>query len=219
MSSLQRVACFIDGFNLYHAIDDLNAFSRGKSHHLKWLDLKQLAQGFIRPTIEEISAVHYFSAYAFWLPSAEARHKEYVAALESSGVTVKLGEFKNKERSCKRCNSKWIEHEEKQTDVNLALELLNRSWLKEFDRAIVITADTDIVPVLQMIKRDRPEIQLTAAIPHARFRNAISLRNACDTSIRIKESHLARSLFPEFVFSDGSVVATRPAKYLPPQPA
>ena len=216
MSSLQRVACFIDGFNLYHAIDELNQFNRGNSHHLKWLDLKKMATALIRPSKEEISAVYYFSAYAFWLPDKEARHREYVAALQASGVTVKLGEFKNNYRSCKRCSSKWTEHEEKQTDVNLALELLNRAWLKEFDKAIVITADTDIVPVLEMIKRDHSSLELVAAIPQGRYGNAIALRNACHSSVRIKETHLSSSLLPEFVYHEGQLVATRPPRYEPP---
>jgi hypothetical protein len=37
-----RVACYIDGFNLYHAIDDLD------KPHLKWLDVCALAKSLCR---------------------------------------------------------------------------------------------------------------------------------------------------------------------------
>lgn len=209
----RRVACFVDGFNLYHAIDDLRK-NQKPLHYLKWLNLKKLAHAFIRPSLETITDVHYFSAYAFWLSDASARHKQYVAALESVGVNVKLGQFKNKSRSCKQCKSNWIGHEEKESDVNFAVELLNRTWKNEFDRAIIVTADTDIVPVLQMIKKDHPCLELTAAIPEKRYGKAIALRDACHNSMRIKEDHLLKSLFAETIFDGaGKILAVCPSKY------
>lgn len=217
MTALKRVACFVDGFNLYHAIDDLSKAGKQR-HHLKWLDLHKLTQAFIRPSTEEVANIHYFSAYATWLPDAHLRHKQYVAALEAVGVTVKLGQFKQKNRSCKQCCANWIGHEEKESDVNFAVELLNRAWREEFDRAIIVTADTDIVPVLQMVKRDHPALRLTAAIPEQRYGNALALRNACHDSLRIKESHLLKSLFAaNVVDGGGNIMATRPGKYNPPK--
>lgn len=211
-----RVACFIDGFNLYHAIDDLSSHGKQR-HYLKWLDLRALANCYIRSQSETLSAVHYFSAYATWLPDAYARHREYVSAIQAKGVTVKLGQFKKKPRSCRACGSKWDGHEEKESDVNFAVELLNRAWRGEFDRAIIITADTDIVPVLQMVQRDHAHLHLTAAIPERRYGNAISLRKACHSFVRIKEVHLERSLLPaQIVDAGGNVVSSRPAKYTPP---
>lgn len=216
MAEPKRVACFIDGFNLYHAIDDLSLSGKPR-HYLKWVDLWALSLGFIRPSVETLTAVHYFSAYATWLPQASARHREYVAALEAKGVNVKLGQFKKKGRSCKSCGAQWDGHEEKESDVNFAVELLNRAWREEFDRAIIVTADTDIVPVLQMVKQVHGHLHLTAAIPERRYGNAISLRNACHSSQRIKETHLLNSLLPEKVAdATGLVVATRPVKYEPP---
>ena len=70
---MRRVIVYIDGFNLYHAIDDL-----GKPH-LKWLDLRALAESLLRAD-EQVKLVRYFSAYATWMPARYARHREYVAA-------------------------------------------------------------------------------------------------------------------------------------------
>ena len=53
----RRVSVYIDGFNLYHALDDL-----GESH-LKWLDLWALSQTLVRKN-EAVTTVKYFSAYA-----------------------------------------------------------------------------------------------------------------------------------------------------------
>lgn len=61
---------FIDGFNLYHAID--NNFKHGK---YKWLDLRLLSEKFIAPE-EKIKKIFYFTAYAKWDKVKIERHKK-----------------------------------------------------------------------------------------------------------------------------------------------
>src|SRR5437762_3268270 len=58
MASKKRIAVYVDGFNLYHALKNL------KKNHLKWLNLRALAEKFINPREEAIEAVFYFSAIA-----------------------------------------------------------------------------------------------------------------------------------------------------------
>jgi hypothetical protein len=67
-----RVISFIDGFNLYHAIDKLD------QPHLKWLDLRSLSLVFICPQSQSLDGVYYFSAYADWLPQSKKRHIQYI---------------------------------------------------------------------------------------------------------------------------------------------
>jgi hypothetical protein len=79
-----RVSAFIDGFNLYHAL------KRMREPHLLWVDLWKLSHAQLVKS-QSLRAVYYFSAFANWLPQEKARHKEYVAALESSGVVPVMG--------------------------------------------------------------------------------------------------------------------------------
>jgi ferritin len=53
----ERVVCFVDGFNLYHAIDAI------KQPHLKWLNLRQLFTRLTRTKSQIITQILYFSAY------------------------------------------------------------------------------------------------------------------------------------------------------------
>lgn len=85
---------YVDGFNLYHAINDL------KDDSLKWLCLRRLAESIIRPT-EQLKKVKYFSAYATWMPEAYKRHRQYVQALREEGVQFIEGKFKKKYLRCK----------------------------------------------------------------------------------------------------------------------
>ncbi len=147
---MERVIFLIDGFNLYHAIKTL------RSNHLKWLDLSTLCQNFAPSPHFSIEDIYYFSAKATWLPDAFLRHKIYLTALESTGVIPVLGKFKEKDRDCNNCNSSWKAHEEKETDVNIALHILDLAYQDNFDRAVIISADSDFSPALRLAKKKIP---------------------------------------------------------------
>ena len=51
----KRSAFYIDGLNLYHAIDNLN------QPHLKWLCLTTLADTIIPSRDEDVTKINYFS--------------------------------------------------------------------------------------------------------------------------------------------------------------
>ena len=58
----ERITCFVDGFNLYHAILEL------KKPHLKWLDLGVFFSHLTRSKTQIIAQILYFSAYPTWKP-------------------------------------------------------------------------------------------------------------------------------------------------------
>ncbi len=145
----KRVISYIDGLNLYHAIDELNR------PHLKWVDLWALSQSVVRPS-ETLVSVHYFSAYATWMPERHRRHITYVNALKAQGVSLHLANFKVKWRKCNNCGTTWKSREEKETDVSIAAHLVTDALLDRFDRAILITADSDIRAAVVMVAAEAP---------------------------------------------------------------
>ncbi len=204
-----RSSFFIDGFNLYHALKRLNA------PHLKWVDLNQLMQQQIAPKTERIQSVFYFSAFAHWLPNEAARHREYVNALSATGVSIVMGHFKSKPRHCLKCGTGWTQHEEKETDVNIALYILNEAYQDHFDRAYIVSRDSDLKPAIDMIGRYFPNKQVfVIAPPHLGHSNDL-LRSAHGKK-RITMAQIERCLFPaEIKDAFGKVVATRPLAYAP----
>lgn len=207
-----RVSAFIDGFNLYHALDETGR------HHVKWLDLRRLCLAFAPPPHQTLGTVYYFSAYATWRRGAYARHQAFVGALEASGVQPVLGVFKEKDRSCRTCGSAWTDHEEKETDVNIALHLLRDAHLDLFDRALLISGDSDLAPAARMVLTLFPGKSIRVLAPYGRSysMNLVNAAGGLANARRIKLVHIERSLLPERVLaSDGRVIA-RPAKYRPP---
>jgi uncharacterized LabA/DUF88 family protein len=202
-----RVACYIDGFNLYHAIADLD------KPHLKWVDLQALAASLCRKG-EDLVKVAYFSAYATWLPPQYARHRQYVAALRHLGVECHMARFNEKTAQCFKCGASWKQHEEKETDVHLSLTLVEDAIDSVFDRAIIIGGDGDIVPAVRMIRRRLPGKQMFVATPPGRHALARELINACSSSTNITPGRIARCLMPQTLRDPNSnVVARRPPEY------
>jgi NYN domain len=205
-----RVACYFDGFNLYHAIHDL------QKPHLKWLDLRALARSFCRDG-EHLVKVAYFSAYATWLPGPYSRHRQYIAALKSLGIECHMARFSEQTARCNRCGNTWKNHEEKETDVHFSLTFLEDAMDNVFDRAIIISADGDHVPAVRRVRARFPGKQIFAATPPGRHNRAREILNACHSGTPITPGRLGKCLLPAMVTeAAGVVVATRPVSYAPP---
>ena len=208
---MSRVACYVDGFNLYHAIDDLD------KPHLKWVDIKALAASLCRPD-KSLVKTAYFSAYATWRPGAYARHRHFVAALMASGVLCHMARFSEKEAQCRVCKAKWIAHEEKETDVHFSLTFLEDAIDDVFDRAILISADGDHVPAVRRVRKRLPGKQILLAAPPGRLGHARELAKVCNSKIEITQGRIAKCLLPDTVLDRyGKIVAQRPYAYDPPQ--
>jgi uncharacterized LabA/DUF88 family protein len=201
---MTRIIAYIDGFNLYHAIHDL------RRPALKWLDFKALVISLARDG-ETVIEVNYFSAYATWRPHAYQRHIEYVKALEHAGVKCIMGHFKSKQRTCRSCGALWTQHEEKETDVHLAARIVVDACEDRYDRAVLITADSDLVPALDIVKARFPKKQIFVATPPKRFGHARGLKPAME----ITAGRLAKCTLPVMAADPvtGRVLFTRPANY------
>jgi uncharacterized LabA/DUF88 family protein len=206
----KRASVFVDGFNLYHSIHNLNR------NYLKWLDLRGLVEEFVPASDFDLVSIKYFSAYAEWLPGPYARHKAFVAATKSQGVEVILGNFKVTYRYCKLCRRTFKSHEEKETDVNLGIHMVNDAHRNRYDIAFLLSADSDLVPAVKMVRAETGK-PIRAIFPvnyrSSDLRKAVGGLAMC---AEMKPVHLEHNLLPQnVVASDGTVVCARPTEYDP----
>lgn len=207
----ERVAAFIDGFNLYHAIKDLG------HDYLKWVDLWKLMEVFVSPP-QQLVSVYYFSAYATWLLDPLDRHQRYVRALEATGVTAVMGYFKEKYRYCKLCRQYFPSHEEKESDVNAALWMLDQAYQATYDKALLVSNDSDLVPPIRMLQERFPNLPVKVIVPPKRRHSKELAQIVGKKKLgSIKLIHIERSLLPEKVYDKNKkLVAIRPESYKPP---
>lgn len=202
-----RTACYIDGFNLYHAVDALG------DPALKWANLALLARSYMREGDDLVRTV-FFTALNTWDAAKRGRHVNYVKALEAHGVEPMLSRFDKVKKHCHRQMRYCDLREEKQTDVSLAVTMLTDCYERGIERIVLVTADSDQVPAVKAIKARFPNTIVFMVAPPGRLKNARELGEACDGRTEITRQRLRDCQLPNDIRDGrGRLVASRPALY------
>jgi len=131
----------------------------------------------INPETEEIQTVYYFSALTTWIPERAKKHLLYIHALRTVGVKDILGKFSMRERKCPLCAGRYLAHEEKKTDINIAITLLGDAVADKFDTALILSGDSDLAPVTTKLKQLCPDKKIGIIVPKGQ--SAMHLKYAC----------------------------------------
>ncbi len=149
-----RTAIYVDGFNFY--------YGAVKGTPFKWLDLKRLCELILKPEQRIVSLV-YCTARVKPKPEdpgAPARQGTYLKALKAHVPETKIiyGHFLETKLLCKPVDPalgrlvEVMRSEEKGSDVNLSVHLVNDAWKNEYDCAIVISNDSDLAEAMRIVK-------------------------------------------------------------------
>ncbi len=161
-----RTYIYIDGFNLY--------YRAVKGTPYKWLDFKKLFTFLLKPK-NQICSIKYFTAPVTGKldPGQPIRQKTFIRALEAyiPEISVYYGEFLTHnimqplaypvDQNCFGRPIRFaniMKTEEKGSDVNLALHLLNDAWLGVYDCAVVVSNDSDLAESLKLVKNHHKKI-------------------------------------------------------------
>ena len=121
--------CYVDGFNLYHAIDNLKRPGAQRRQSLG-------ARGVTPAGSENVSPASSTSRpMRSGYPTNTAGTRYTFRALEAAGVTANMAHFKERDVTCRSCGHTWVSREEKETDVRLALKIFEHAVDNMFDRA------------------------------------------------------------------------------------
>lgn len=209
---MAKVGFYVDGFNLYHAIDELG------QPHLKWLDLRALGQLLLDESKygKELARVVYCTAYKKTNADKELRQKTYVRALEHKGVVVEHGHFAGETITCRKtCRETWFQDTEKQSDVSLALSVVHDAYTTDIQYFYICTADSDQVATVRYLQRHFPDRTVVSVAPPGRDLS-YHITNHVQHRIRLSEQMIEKCLLPSHEIIDGSLRFKRPKSYDPP---
>ena len=144
---------YIDGLNLYYRAVQGTPY--------KWLDIVKLVQKrYYQNTIRKIK---YFTSVVQSRsddPGKPVRQQIYLRALRTfSQIEIIEGKFQtNKVRlplaSPPHNTVEVLRTEEKSSDVNLAVHLLNDAYKKDYEVAIVVSNDSDLLEAIRIVTQD-----------------------------------------------------------------
>lgn len=205
---------YVDGYNLY--------YSRLKHSSYKWLDLFTLFEQFILkpqdPSIR-LESIKFFTAdikakFASQGALASQAQQKYHRALESP-CTGNVEIIKGYYSATRSTPIRYINPpdktdkvtawklEEKQTDVNIALDLYRDATKQKVEQIVICTNDSDIEPALKYVRQDFPHIKIGLVLPHPQSTKRVltkSLINCADwVRHYIRDDELEASQFKDRV--------------------
>lgn len=154
-----RTIVYVDGFNFY--------YGELRGSQWKWLDPVKLFQNALGAQ-NEIVKIKYFTARVQSTPSdpdVNVRQDTYLRALKAHCPLVELhfGHFLRHRIRMENANPPpatvevW-KNEEKGSDVNLALHVLNDAWLDSYDCAVIVSNDSDLADSLKLVKEHHKKV-------------------------------------------------------------
>jgi len=103
------------------------------------------------------------------------------------------------------------DHNEKMTDVNIAVEMMSDAFQGRLDTALLVSADSDLTAPVAKTRRLFPSMRVVAAFPPAR--SSEDLKRVVSGYLMIGHGVLARSLFPDQIVRADGFVLSRPASW------
>ncbi|GLY04716.1 NYN domain-containing protein [Actinoplanes sp. NBRC 101535] len=202
--AIVKVAAYVDGFNLYNGMHD----ARGRRS--LWLNMESLLGSLLRAD-QELSVVHYFTAL---VQGPSRQHQQtYLDALRAHCASTRLhvGRFQSKQMRCRDCGHSWISYEEKESDVSLAVQIVEDAAVNVFDHALIVSGDSDMAPAIRSVRRIAPDKRLVAVFPPKR--SSVTLKQAADSTLQIYDKVPERHLLPDIIKTIDGTVVNRPGHW------
>jgi uncharacterized LabA/DUF88 family protein len=202
---MQRVAVYVDGFNLYFGLKE----ARWRRYY--WLDVHALALRLLKAD-QTLSSVRYYTTRISGPPDKRDRQADYLDALATLPMLrIAYGHYLTKKRRCSSCGATNEVPEEKMTDVNIAVDMLTDAFADRFDTAIVISADSDLSPPIEAIRQRWPQKRVVVAFPPRRASKR--LKSEASAWFPLGRKVIADSQFPDQVVRADGFVIRRPPRW------
>ena len=188
----QKVIVYVDGFNFYYG---LKGDPKWKRYY--WLDIVKFFEKFMKPD-QELIKVKYFSARPDNQEKNARQYAFFQANMENSRFQLILGKYLKKKITCFNCGNIINTYEEKESDVRIATQIVSDSYEKNCDIAIVVSADSDMIPSVELAKQAGQKVFIYFP-PNHYSSNLAALANGHPIQLSKYESRFRQSLLPDVV--------------------
>jgi uncharacterized LabA/DUF88 family protein len=213
---MERITVYVDGFNFYYGLKRMK-MSDSDWQQFYWIDLVKFFDHF-KLNGQILRKVYYFTTPPLNIQKKNRQGLLFLAnnLLNGNRFEVIEGKFYEKEYTCPNCKHKYTIPEEKRTDVNICAQMMLDCTLNNTDVLILVSADSDLVPPLELIKKYHPDKKIRVFFPPKGFSYDLSFFMKADKSnVLLLKKHKIRftnSIMPDVVTKDG-ITYTIPHKW------
>jgi len=126
------------------------------------------------------------------------------------------GKYYDKQIVCPFCEAAISKPEEKRTDVNISVQIMGDCALNKTDNIVLVSADSDLVPPLEFIKKHFPDKKIKIYFPPNGFSSDLNnfLKNNKGKIVKLEYNKVKffNSIMPDIV-AKGDKTYTIPAKW------
>jgi uncharacterized LabA/DUF88 family protein len=207
----QRVIVYVDGFNFYYGLKSM-ATKDKKWKKFYWLDVVAFFEKMMSEK-QTLIEVNYFSARPHDMGASKRQDLFFSANRLNPKFRLILGKYLKKEIKCKNCGCLIHSYEEKETDVRIATQMINDVQKEQCDITIIVSADSDIIPAVELIRDIDPTHKIYVYFPP--LRHSLNLSNACDAErkLSVYKARFNQSMLPDEVTLPNGTVIKRPSNW------
>lgn len=202
---MKRVNFYIDGFNLYYGMIG------GGYKHCKWLDIHLFAET-LKNSSQTLNKVKYFTSRINNDIEKQKRQNTYLDAIATKPIEIIYGEFRTNWMNCRGCGSGWYDSKEKKTDVNIAVNVITDAYKNDYDVAIIVSGDSDLVPPVRAVRELFQDKEVRIVFPPTH--ESGDLKKAASNSFKIGVNKLEVSQLPKEVTNKYGEIFTKPKEWL-----
>lgn len=171
MEQKKRVTFYIDGFNFYFGLKRTKRIDVAW-RHFYWVDIVKLCESFLGEG-QILEKVIYFTASPL-SPQKNSRQSAFLNAnklINGDRFEIVRGKYLEKHIICPYCKGDISRPEEKKTDVNISIRMVEDCVMGATDIVALVSADSDLVPPIELIQRRFPGIGIKVYFPPSNFSN------------------------------------------------
>jgi uncharacterized LabA/DUF88 family protein len=128
-----------------------------------------------------------------------------------NNLDIFYGKFHTDTKTCNRCSAIIYFPTEKQTDVNIASEILVDAFHDRFDIAFIVSADSDLCGPIRYVRQLFPAKKVFVAFPPMRSSN--DLEGVASGVENIVKKKFRESQFPENITLPTGYVLSKPVEW------
>jgi len=200
----QRVNIYVDGFNFYYGLKH----NRWKKYY--WLDIVKFFEQFIRDH-QDLGLIYYCTAVQK-SPGKKDRQDLFFSA-NKTNPKFKLVYGKFLEKTVYFGGKPYKTFEEKQTDVNIAVEMIRNVVQNKCDASILVSADSDLIPPINLIRELDPNHKIYTFFPPKRHSADLKIHSDGIINLGRYETRFKKAILPKTVVLSNGHKIKRPSSW------
>ncbi len=201
---MDKVNFYIDGFNFYYGLKS----KRWRKYY--WLNIVKFCELFLKD-YQVLNEVYYFTAIPKQNRKKDRQDLLFSANKLNPKFKLVFGKFLMKK--VRFGGKEYTTFEEKQTDVNIAVEMIRNVIKSKVDTSVLISGDSDLLPPINLIRELDSDHKVYVYFPPNRFSNDLAQNADAYIKLLRYEHRFKKAVLPNSIKLSSGFSIVKPSNW------